>query len=156
MKLAKTLKTTAVLLACLLSGATRAGVVQNSIDHFDLEVIIDCDGDGTPEDVLELSGDLHALITETDTKSGVITTGHFQPVNVTAVGLLTGTVYNAVGLTRSTDVVSGDNETFTFVNDFYMIGRNSGIKSLFQEVFHVTVLNGDVVVLLDHLSSRCL
>jgi len=126
------------------------------VDHFELEVIIDCDDDGIPEDVLELSGDLHTVITETQTKQGgVLTTAHFQPINVSTIGTLTGDLYRGVGLTRSTDVVINDNETFTLVNNFYMVGQKSGIKSLFQEVFHVTVVNGEVVVTLDRVSNRC-
>ena len=97
MKIATCLKTAALLLAFLLGCATRAEVVQNSVDHFELEVVIDCDGDGNPEDVLELSGDLHTVITETQTKQGgIITTAHFQPVNLSTVGVLTGDLYRAV------------------------------------------------------------
>jgi xylose isomerase len=159
MKIQNRLSLTATLFLTFLLGiaAARAGVVQNSIDPMEQEVLIDCDEDGIPEDVLELSGDLHTLITETDNKAGGVTfTAHFQPVNISAVGSLTGDTYRAVGLTRSTDVILGDHKTFTFVNNFYLIGQRSGIKYLVHETFHVTVVGGEVVVILDHADTRCL
>jgi hypothetical protein len=148
----------ALLLTCALGicGPARGAIVQNSIDPFELETAIDCNGDGTPEDVIDLVGNLHTLITETVTKSGrVSSTAHFQPVNVSAVGAITGDTYRAVGLTRSTDVLSDSHESYTFVNDFYLIGQKSGIKYLVHETFHVTVVDGEVVVSMDHFETRC-
>ena len=54
----------ALLLTCALGicGPARGAIVQNSIDPFELETAIDCDGDGTPEDVIDLVGNLHTLI----------------------------------------------------------------------------------------------
>lgn len=148
---------TALLLSFLLGAwALQAGVLQNSIEHFDQEVVIDCDNDGNPEDVLELSGDLHILLTETSNPSGgVVDTLHYQPVNVSAVGSITGDTYRAVGLTRGTDVVVDDNQTTTFVNNFYMIGQQSGIKYLVHETAHVTVIDGNVVVTVDRATVSC-
>jgi hypothetical protein len=151
-------QTASILLTSLLLGigATRAETVQNSFDPFTQEVFIDCDGNGTPEDVVELSGVLHILITETHSKSGgSVFTTHFQPVNVSAVGSLTGDTYRAVGLTRSTDALHGADEAYTFVNNFYIIGQRSGIKYLLHETFHLTVVNGEAVVQLDHFDVRC-
>jgi hypothetical protein len=151
-------KKAALLLTCLLGAwVMRADIVQNSIDPFDQEIQVDCDGDGNPEDVLDVSGDLHTLVTETtDQAGGVVDTLHFQPVNVSAVGLLTGDTYRAVGLTRETDIVVDPNQTTTFVNNFYMIGQKSGIKYLVHETAHVTVVDGEVVVSFDHATVSCL
>src|SRR6476660_9286831 len=118
----RSLRTAAVLLTCLLGiWVTRAAIQQNAIVSFSQEVQINCNPNET-NDVLELSGNLHILITETTSKAGgVVDTFHFQPVNVSAVGTITGDTYNAVGLTRETDTVAGPNATTTFVNNFYMI-----------------------------------
>jgi len=152
-----TLKTAALAATCLLGAwVTRAEVTQNTIDAFTLEVVIDCNGDNVPEDVLELSGQLHILMTQTTTASGhTVNTFHFQPVNISAVGTITGDTYRAVGLTRQTDASSTDQEALTYVNNFYMIGQKSGIKSLVHETFHVTVVGGQVVVQLDHATASC-
>ncbi len=154
----KSLKTAALLLSCLLGIWTaQAGIVQNTIDPFEQLVFIDCDSDGIPEDVIELSGGLHTVITQTLNKGGGSTfTAHFQPVNVSAVGLITGDTYRAVGLTRSSDIIRGDNEEFTFVNNFYMIGQKAGIKYLVHETFHVTIIDGELVVVQAHANVRCL
>ena len=51
------LQTASILLTSLLGiCAARAETVQNSFDPFTQEVWIDCDGNGIPEDVVELSG----------------------------------------------------------------------------------------------------
>ena len=152
----RSLRTAAVLLTCLLGiWVTRAAIQQNAIVSFTQEVQINCNPNET-NDVLELSGNLHILITETTDKAGgVVDTFHFQPVNVSAVGTITGDTYNAVGLTRQTSSVSGANATTTFVNNFYMIGQKSGIKSLVHEVAHVTMVGGEVVVTFDKATASC-
>src|SRR6266545_6892626 len=43
----------------------KAEVISNTLESFSATVTVDCDNDGTPEDLVELSGDLHVLITET-------------------------------------------------------------------------------------------
>ena len=152
----ETLKSAALLLTCLLGiWSARAEVLVNTVDSFSQTVDVTCDGDVL--DQVAIAGDLHILMTETtDKRGGVVTTYHFQPVNVSAVGLTTGDTYRAVGLTRGTDTASGDNATSTFVNNFYIIGQKSGIKYLIHETIHVTVVDGEVVVTLDNGSARCL
>jgi len=151
------LKTAVLLLTCLLgTSATRAGIIANTTEPFEQAVFIDCDEDGIPEDVLLLSGDLHILITQTSNKAGdTVVTDHFQPVNVSGVGLITGDTYRAVGLTRDSDAIQGDHESFTFVNNFYMIGQKSGIKSLIHNTFHITMVGGEVIATVDNSFTTC-
>jgi hypothetical protein len=153
----RTAKSVVGLFTCLVGICLAPGeVLQNSIDPFETAVFIDCDEDGIAEDILYLTGDLHTLVTQTVNKRGGVTfTTHFQPVNVSAVGLLTGDTYRAVGLTRSSEVFREDHAVFTLVNNFYMIGQKSGIKSLIHETLHGTVVGGEVKVLQDHFEARC-
>jgi hypothetical protein len=144
-------------IASLALCLARAGVVDNFIEPLDLEVEVDCDGDLTPEDIIQLSGGLHVLATETTDKSGGFhTTFHFQPVNVSGVGTLSGDTYRAVGLTRGSVTLSGDNVSDTFVNNFYMIGKKSGIKFLVHNTIHVSMVDGEVIVEIDNSETRCL
>src|SRR5262245_50866473 len=143
-----TLKILALLaMASLALCLARAGVVDNFIEPLDLEVQVDCDEDLTPEDVIQLSGGLHVVVSETnDKKGGSHTTFHYQPVNVSGVGLISGDTYRAVGLTRGSTTLRDDNMSDTFVNNFYMIGQKSGIKFLVHNTFHVSVIGGEVIV----------
>jgi hypothetical protein len=155
--LGQTFKMGGLVVGGLLSvWLARAAVQENDIVPMDQLVEINCNGDSVPEDVLELVGDLHVLTTQTvDKAGGVHTTVHFQPVNVSAVGELTGDTYRAVGLTRESVTLKGDNVSDTYVNNFYMIGQRSGIKYLVHETFHLTIVNGNVVVSFDHSDVRC-
>ena len=68
---------------------------------------------------------------------------------------MTGDTYRAVGLTRESVTLNGDNVTDTFVNNFYMIGQRSGIKYLVHETFHLTIVDGQPIVSVDHAEVRC-
>ena len=134
----------------------RAGVVDNIIIPLEFPVEVDCDGDGTPEDVLALSGELHIVITETtDKNGGVHTTFHFQPVNLSGIGMISGDTYRAVGITRGSTTLTGDNVSDTFVDNFYMIGQKSGIKYLAHNTIHVTLVDGEPIVEVDNSEIRC-
>ena len=152
-----TLKRLALLvIASLGLNVARAGVVDNLIIPFEFTVEVDCDEDDTPEDVLELSGELHILHTvATDKTGGVHPTFHFQPVNLSGIGMISGDTYRAVGITRGSTTLTGDNVSNTFVNNFYMIGQRSGIKYFAHSTAHVTVVEGEIIVGVDHSEIRC-
>ena len=134
----------------------RAGVVDNIIIPLEFPVEVDCDEDGTPEDVLALSGELHIVITETtDKNGGVHTTFHFQPVNLSGIRMISGDTYRAVGITRGSTTLTGDNVSDTFVDNFYMIGQKSGIKYLEHVTTHVTLVDGQPIVQVDNSEIRC-
>ena len=142
--------------ASLGLNSARAGVLDNLIIPLELTVPVDCDEDGTPEDVLELSGELHVLVTETtDRNGGVHTTFHYQPVNVSGIGMISGDIYRGVGISRGSTTLTGDNVSDTFVDNFYMIGQKSGIKYLVHNTIHVTVVDGEIIVEVDNSEIRC-
>ncbi len=135
----------------------KAEVIFNGVQPFSATVPIDCDNDGTPEDVVELSGELHVLIATTTNDNVTTTKEQFVPRNVTGAGLITGETYRGVGLTTqtSTQVSDGPSE-ITFVNNFYIIGQASGYRYLIHETFHVTIdSNGNVIVLQDNAFVTC-
>ncbi len=135
----------------------KAEVISNTLESFSATVTVDCDNDGTPEDLVELSGDLHVLITETTNDNVTTTKAQFVPRNVTGTGLITGATYRGVGLTTQTSTQVNDGPlVFTFVNNFYIIGQAGGYRYLVHETFHVTVdADGNVVVEHDSTFVTC-
>jgi hypothetical protein len=133
-----------------------AGVIVNNAFPFEQMEFVGCANGGTGEFVL-LTGLLHVLVTETvDAKGRLHTTVHFQPMGATGIGLTTGDVYRATGVTRETD--NGFEIPFeaTYVNNFRIIGRGKGNNLLIHEVIHVTVnARGEVTVLVEHISVEC-
>ena len=140
----------------LCARTASAGVLFNGAEPFQQVVTIPCADGGAGEDVL-LTGVLHILITGTLDASGSLhTTTHFQPMGVSGVGLTTGDVYRATGLTR--DQANGLEVPFeeTFVNNFRIIGPGKGNNLLVQEIAHVTFdANGELTVLFDFVSEGC-
>jgi len=136
----------------------KAGVVTQMVIPFDTIVVIDCDQDGIPEDVVELSGNLYIL--ETTTSNGTVTTMKelFVPRELTGTGLITGATYRGVGNTQSTSTQfnSGSFTVFTFVNNFYIIGQGSGYRYLVHETAHITVdSSGNVIADVDNAFITC-
>ena len=96
-------------------------------------------------------------ISLTVSKSGNVTIKeHFQPQGLQGTGVVTGDSYNATGVTQDTTTVGTVGSTFSFVNNFRMIGQGPGNNFLVHENFHVTVnANGDVTVVHDNFSIDC-
>ncbi len=142
--------------ASLGLNAARADVLATYIIPIEVTVPVDCDGDGTPEDVLQISGEFHVLVSKTiDENGGVHTTFHYQPVNISGTGMISGDTYRGVGITRGSTTLTGDNVSDTFVDNFYMIGLKSGIKYLAHNTIHVTIVDGQPIVQVDHTDVRC-
>jgi len=132
-----------------------AAVLLNALLPFAQTVNIDCDDDGTPEDVVDLSGFVHTLVTAT-------TNGHITrltiigvPRGVTGTGLLSGDTYRGVGQT-SQSVVTDTFLESTFVNTALLIGQPSGINYKVHVVSHLTINpQGDVTATVDNISITC-
>jgi hypothetical protein len=141
----------------MLTLPAKAGVIFNGLESFSATVPVDCDNDGTPEDVVELSGDLHVLIAETTNDNVTTTKVQFVPRNITGTGLITGATYRGVGLTTQTSTQVSDGPlVFTFVNNFYIIGQAGGYRYLAHETFHVTIdADGNVIVEHDSAFVTC-
>lgn len=113
-------------------------------EPFFFSFFVPCAADGAGEDV-ELSGELHWLFHTTVTPNGQFKAKfHAQPQNVSGFGLTTGDMYHATGVTQ--DHFSGSvGETYTFVNNFRIIGQGPGNNFTVHENFHYTVnANGEV------------
>jgi len=141
----------------MFSLPAKAEVIFNGLESFSATVPVDCDNDGTPEDLVELSGDIHVLITETTNDNVTTAKVQFVPRNVTGTGLITGETYRGVGLTTQTSTQVSDGPlVFTFVNNFYIIGQAGGYRYLVHETFHVTVdADGNVIVQHDNAFITC-
>lgn len=123
----------------------------------DLFVFVPCANGGAGE-LIEVSGPLHVLSQLTISNSGnVLFTSHFQPQGVSGSGLVTGDKYQATGITRSTQTFNTPFPiTFTFVNNFYMIGQGPNNNFKVHETFHFTInANGDVTAFADNFSVTC-
>jgi hypothetical protein len=134
---------------------TRADVVVNDVIPFAQVVLVPCANGGAGELVL-ISGNLHILITSTvDNNGGTQDKNHAQPQGATGVGLTTGDVYRATGVTQDQVTINGAGE-FTFVNNFRIIGPGPGNNLLVHQTVHVTInANGDMTVDVDNSSVEC-
>jgi hypothetical protein len=108
--------------------------------------------------LIHVSGPLLVVISETATPSGgEVFAFHFQPQGVTGVDLVTGTVFQATGLTRDLIMNSPPGgSTETFVNKFHIQARGGAESYIITELFHVTVTpDGTVAVFFDNFASTC-
>jgi hypothetical protein len=150
-------KTTATLIGALavsliaLIPARAAVVVNEKIDLTGFLVFVPC-ADGGAGELVEFEGNLHVLIAETaDNKGGFHVKMHFQPQGLSGVGLSTGDSYQATGVTQDhLNLKAG--VTYTYVNNFRMIGQGPGNNFLVHDTYHVTVnANGELTV--EHINS---
>jgi hypothetical protein len=149
----------AALAAMLVVGAppaARAEVTTNEKINFDgFTVFVPCAAGGAGELVV-FTGNLHVLLTTTlDNAGGFHAKTHFQPQGLTGVGMTTGAKYQATGVTQ--DNLNGTvGSTYTFVNNFRIIGQGPGNNYLVHENYHITVnANGTVTVEHDNFTIDC-
>src|SRR5687767_6789363 len=83
-----------------------AAVIANEKIQFVETNFVPCANGGTGE-LVEFTVKLHLLLTETvDAAGGLHLTFHFQDAGTRGVGLVTGDVYQRVGVTRQTENVA--------------------------------------------------
>jgi hypothetical protein len=152
-----------MLSACLpllLATATitaHAEVVVNDSSDISLTVFIPCAAGGAGE-VVDLSGPLHTLISETINGNNVSGHYHFQPQGIAGIGETTGATYHATGVTQQSFKSSLQNgqSNLTFVNNFRMIGQGPDNNFLVHETLHITInANGTVTAFHDNFSADC-
>jgi hypothetical protein len=135
-----------------------AEVVTNEKVPLSFGVFVPCAAGGAGEIVL-LSGNLHILTAVTiDANGGLHIKEHFQPQGISGAGLTTGDKYQATGVTQNTFYVASPTFpfTFTFVNNFKIIGRGPDNNFLAHENFHITVnANGVVTTVVDNFKVEC-
>lgn len=121
-----------------------------------LVVYVPCALGGQGEDLL-LSGDLHILFHFTATPSGAYQyDSQYQPQGMSGVGSLSGTKYQATGMTRDSGRFTALPYAFTYVNNFRMIGQGTGSNYLVHENVHATINpNGQMTAYVDNYSVEC-
>ena len=150
----------ALTLASNLSAAVSAqatAITTNDFVPLAAAVFVPCANGGAGEVVL-ITGTLHVQnhITITDNRASI--KSHFQPQGASGVGLTTGDVYHATGVTQEHDSIPITNGAFefTFVNNFKIIGPGPDNNLLVHENVHVTIdANGNVTTTVDNLSVEC-
>jgi hypothetical protein len=107
---------------------------------------------------VHLSGSLLGVFTLTESATGgYVMSSHYQPQGLTGIGLTTGKTYRATGLTReATAVTPAGGSTYTFVNQFHIVGTAGAVTFTVREIVHVTVTpSGDVTASVENVSSSC-
>lgn len=146
----------------LLVGPPCFGQASTSTTSFDvpisLQVFVPCAAGGTGE-LIDVSGPLHVVMSDTVNKNNVRFTSSFNPHRVVGTGETTSDTYHATGLTRfdTTASVNGFPIETTFVNNFNMIGTTSTAGALLMhETAHITIdANGVMTANFDKPSVTC-
>ena len=143
-------------LAIFITPANGA-IVMNESNPIVLSVFVPCAAGGAGETV-DLSGNLHTLITETINGNNVSGVMHFQPQGVSGTGETTGLKYQATGVTSTSFKMSLQNgqANMTFVNRFDVIGQGPGNNFTVHETAHITFnADGTITVMFDNFSIEC-
>ncbi len=122
----------------------------------DLSIPIPCALGGQGEDV-HLAGDLHVVLHFTiDASGGYHLDEHYQAQDITGVGMTSGVKYKATGVTRSSENFRFLPYSYTFVNNFRLIGEGPGNNLLLHETFHITFNgNGELTAVADNYGVDC-
>lgn len=146
-----------IAVSAILVLPAKAAIVVNDSSPLVFSQFVPCANGGAGE-IVDLSGDLHTLITMTINGNNVSGNSHFQPQGVSGTGETTGAKYQATGITTENFKGSLQNGQFidTFVNNFRIIGQGPGNNYLVHEVAHVTFnANGTVTVNFDTPTIDC-
>lgn len=147
-----------MLLAAVLIApvGAKADTITYSISYpLDLSVFNEC-ADGGNGEIVELSGNMHEVFHVTlDGKGGLHVKTHINPQGVSGVGLTTGAKYQGVGVTQD-KLNAKTGETFTYVNNYRIIGQGPGNNFMLHENIHFTVnANGEVTASHENFSATC-
>ena len=134
-----------------------AGTVVNESSPISLSIFVPCAAGGAGE-IIDLSGDLHTLITETINGNNVSGVMHFQPQGISGTGETTGLKYQGTGVTSTSFKMSLQNgqANMTFVNRFDDIGQGPCNNFTVHETAHITFnADGTVTVFFDNFGVEC-
>ena len=123
----------------------------------DLLVFVPCANGGAGE-LIEVSGALHVLSQVTISSTGRLSVyDHFQPQGISGTGFVTGVKYQGTGITQFRNTFGGPFPiTFTFVNNFYMIGQGPKNNFKVQETIHFTInAKGEQTAFVDNFRVTC-
>jgi hypothetical protein len=150
----------AMLLALSLPANVSAQAVTSTTNQFvpfAQIVAVPCANGGAGELIL-VSGILHIQNHITINGNRVNLKSHFQPQGASAIGLSTGDIYRAVGVTQSHDTIPLTNgaATTTSINNFRMIGPGPNNNFQVHQNIHTTInANGDVTSTVVNTSTDC-
>ena len=116
--------------------------------------------DGSIGEVVDLSGDMHELFHVTVDDGGAVhVTSHDNPQGIVGVGETTGAKYQGAGVTldHENQGSGGLPFTFTYVNNFRVIGQGPGNNFLFHENMDVTInADGTITASTDNARFTCM
>ena len=129
----------------------------NDFVPFSFAVFVPCANGGAGE-MVQVEGTLHIQQHITLNDNRMIIKNHTQPQGADGVGLATGDIYHAVGVTQGEDtlpVTNGATEV-TFVNNFRLIGVGTAANFQVHQNVHMTIdANGNVRNDVDNSSIEC-
>jgi hypothetical protein len=146
-----------ILLSFAVIPQAQAEVQTNESFPLSLTAFVPCANDGIGE-LVDVSGNLHILVTATINNNHVSGTTHYQPQGVVGEGRDTGDKYHAVGITRDhfSGELQGGSYTYTFTNSFMIIGQGPGNNFTVHETIHITInANGETTVEVDNFKTAC-
>jgi hypothetical protein len=136
--------------------AANSGGVETNVRFPILFVaFVPCANGGAGETIL-LDGYLHSIFNVlVDGNGGFHLKIHDQPQGLSGTGQTTGDKYQGVGVTQTKQNVTAG-QTYTFINNFSMIGQGPGNNYQVHQNYHLTInANGDLTVVHDNLSITC-
>ncbi len=125
------------------------GVLANLKVPFSQIAFVPCANEGSGEDVY-IEGLLHIIV-----KLGAT---HYQPMGATGVGLSTGDIYRATGVTRESTWTGEGGFPFvnTRVNNFFLVGPGTGNNYRVHETIHFTFnANGEPTAEVANINVTC-
>ena len=144
--------TAALMMPAMAKAATYTTNVKYPVVWMDY---VPCAMGGAGEWIV-LYGEMHELFhTTLDDNGGFHLKFHVQPQGLSGTGLTSGDKYQGTGVTQ--DSFNGKvGRTYTFVNNYRMIGQGPGNNLLVHENMHITVnANGDVTAVVDNVRVDC-
>jgi hypothetical protein len=130
-------------------------IVYTATEKIDFPFLVDipCAGE-----TVQLQGTLLVLDHITINGSRVTIKSSYQPQGLSGTGSVSGNTYHATGQTQYTSsgpLVNGQ-YSYTFVNNFRIIGQNTGNNYIVHETFHVTVnADGTIISTVDNFIADC-
>jgi hypothetical protein len=118
-----------------------------------IQAYLDCAGE-----IVEVSGNLHSVLHHTINGKRATYTSHFQPMGLQGYGTVSGSMYNATGVTRQVNTLSltGAQQTFTYVNRFHFVGTGGAASFFLKQTSHITVnANGEITSQVDNFDMSC-
>lgn len=147
------------MLGLLHGGLASAEVTTNAKYPIEITDYVACPNNVDGE-LVALSGDIHQLfIVNISSANKVTMKSHFNPQGVSGVGQTTGDSYRGTGVTSSMCTFDGNigfPYTFTYVNNFRLIGQGSGANYTVHMNTHLTInANGIVTATVDNARIDC-